>query len=515
MVTRPGVLAWSCLILATPYGWASQQLTILHTSEHHGTVLPLAVSDTKWVGGMARRATVIQAIRSEEPSVLLVDSGDILIGTALSSWFRGEPDIRAMNLMGYQAMTAGNHDFDFGFSHLRRLQTLAGFPILCTNLRSHDGPLPCQPFVLVRKGQFTIGVLGIVGRSNYPETFNRDVVRALDMQDPIESVRYQARLWKEGNAVDLVLVISHQNTDEDVRLLKEVEEFDVLIGGHTEGFDGIITPDGLQSTGVVHNPRRVFVKTHRQGRTLGRLDLRIEKGRVISAQARNVPIDLDVKPDSAVQALTDAYQKQFAGEANTIVGHSLVRLSGGHELIRTEETNLGNLLADLLRSEFETDIAVVNSGQIRGSLPQGPVTLGDLLAALPFDSPVVSLELTGKQLVEALENSVRLFQHQSGRFLQVSGLRVKYDVSLPSGSRVIAVSIGNKPVNPGRRYSVATDAFLADGGDGYTMFQDAGNRVDHQTLIRDVVVQAMKRGPVMAKIDHRIQVANPTVRPLP
>ena len=93
LLTRLGLLAWFCLILATSYGWASQQLTILHTSEHHGTVLPFAVSDTEWVGGMARRATVIQAIRRQEPSVLLVDSGDILIGTALSSWYRGEPDI--------------------------------------------------------------------------------------------------------------------------------------------------------------------------------------------------------------------------------------------------------------------------------------------------------------------------------------------------------------------------------------------------------------------------------------
>jgi len=461
------------------------------------------------MGGMAGRATLIERIREEGTPVLLVDSGDIVIGTALSSWFRGELDIKAMDLMGYQAMAAGNHDFDFGLGHLWKLRKLAAFPILCTNLIGQGVQVPCDPFAIIRVGDLSIGLLGVVGRSNFPETFNRDVVKHLDLTDPIQTVQRQARLLKEEQRVDLVVVLTHQDTAEDLLLLKQVPELDVMVGGHTKGFDGLYTPGLHRPVSMVRSPSRVYVKTHRQGRTLGRLDLWIEGKVVVKAKAENIPVTASIQPQAAVQQLLNDYIRQFAGQAHVVVGQALVDLQGARPYIRTRETNLGDLLADLLRKEFGAHIALVNGGQIRTSLSAGPVTLGDVLAVLPFDSSIVTLQLSGAQIRLALENSVSRLPRHAGRFLQISGLKVLYDVTRSEGDRVRSVTIDGKPLEARYVYSVATDSFLADGGDGYAVFKRASGRLDHQIPLRDILLKALAHGPLKAETDQRIRFIAP------
>lgn len=492
-------------LLPSDFVYGAQRLTILHSSEHHGAVLPFEGAGSTQVGGMARRATVIEAVKAESQAVLIVDSGDILIGTAFSSFFRGEPDIKTMNLMGYHAMAAGNHDFDFGLPHLQRLQDLATFPILCTNVEGHTVELPCQSSAIVRIGDLVIGLMGIVGHSNFPDTFNREVVKVLDLQDPITTVRRQAKVWKEAQEVDLIVVITHQDTQEDLALLVDIQEIDVVVGGHTEGFDGLLTPGMRQPTDSVTNPSRVFVKTHRQGRTLGRLDLLIDEGQVMWARAQNMPVDSIVKPTRIVQELLAQYRQRFKDYTQTVVGRALLELRGESPEIRTRETNLGNLLADLLREEFQTQIALLNSGQIRASLPAGPVNAGHVLSVLPFDSSVVTLSLTGRQVLLALENSVSRLPGHAGRFLQISGLRVLYDLTAPPGGRVREVKVNGQQLDLTRVYSVGTDAFLADGGDGYAMFEQTRQRIDHQIPMRDVLLKALAKVPLTATKDQRIR----------
>lgn len=493
------------LLIATPLcALGAEYLTIIHSSEHHGVALPLSDPGLGTVGGMAGRATVIQRIREKAEAVLIVDSGDILIGTALSSWFRGEPDVKAMNTMGYHAMAAGNHDFDFGLAHLKKLQALAKFPILCTNLTGRNMTLPCESSAIVQIGKLSVGLMGIVGHSNFPETFNREVVKVLELGDPIETVRNQARQWKETGAVDVVVVITHQDTEEDQRLLQSVPYLDVIIGGHTEGFDGLFTPNTIRPVEEVQKPGAVYVKTHRQGRTIGQLDLLINGGQLSWAKAKNIPVTASVMSDQTVYQLLQRYYQRFADQAHEVVGQSLVTLIGEREKIRTQETNLGNLLADLLRKNFDQDVALVNSGQVRATIPAGSINLGKVLEVLPFDSPVVTLSLTGQQIFDALENSVKLLPRQSGRFLQVSGLQVVYDIGAPPGARVIKVKVGDQFLDPERIYSVGTDAFLAEGGDGYAVFKEASKRVDHQTPLRDVLLQALASSPLVGQKGERI-----------
>ncbi len=515
------VLLWSFCLSVLLFGSAVAQdpsLVILHSSEHHGAALPLEErvgrGETRLVGGMAARATLVKEIRREGAAVLLVDSGDILIGTPLSSFFRGEPDIQAMNLMGYQAMAAGNHDFDYGLDHLAKLGKLATFPILCSNVVGKRAALPCQPTAVIKVGALSIGLIALLGHSNFPASFNREVVEHLDFRPPIETARTLATKLKTKEGADLVVAVTHQGTEEDEALLGQAPEIDVIIGGHTEGFDGLKTAGKPEPVTDAADPGTIFVKTHRQGKTLGRLDLTLARDpgtnrlRVIKAKATNLPVTAKVPPDPGAQALLDRYAQQLEAQAGKVIGEALVDLEGESGLIRSRETNLGSLLADLLRAEFRTDVALVNGGQIRDSIPAGPVKVKHVLQVLPFDSQMVTFTVTGAELVQALENSVGALPRKAGRFLQVSGLSVTYDPSAPPGSRVREVLVHGQAVDPKRRYSVATDVFLAEGGDGYTMFANAQDRLDRQIPLRDLLLKALQAGPLQASPDGRIRFVN-------
>ncbi len=485
-------------------------LTILHTSEHHGTALPIERRGAPRVAGMAARATLVDSIRREVGDLLLVDSGDILIGSAMSSFFRGEPDIKAMNEMGYQAMAAGNHDFDFGLTHLGKLADLADFPLLCSNLQSARHALPCRGWAIVPVGDLTVGLLGLLGHRNFPDSFNREVASQLALTDPAETARRIARLLRSDHGADVIVAITHLETIEDLELLAAETGIDVIVGGHTEGFDGLRS---LRREGPVEDladPGPVFVKTHRQGRTVGRLDLtlvpRAGGGMAVArARARNLPVTEALEADATVQAMLDAYSRRLQADSGTVLGRSLVDLDGENARVRSRETNLGNLLADILRDRYRTDVALVNAGQIRGSIPPGPVDRKRVLSVLPFDSPSVTLTISGEALRLALENSASRLPSLNGRFLQVSGLTVTFDLAARPGARVREVHVGDRPLDPSRTYSVATDSFLADGGDGYTMFQSATDRLDRQLPMRDLLLEALARGPLKASVRGRIR----------
>lgn len=497
-------LAVCLLVLPAHTTFAQTAVTILYTSEHHGTIQPINQGPHAGEGGVEKRAALIRQIRKEVDYVLVVDSGDLLMGTALSSVYRGEADIAAMNLMGYDAVAAGNHDFDFGARHLSHLQKEAAFPFLCTNVRPRE-PDACKPYVVKTLGTIRIGLIGLIGKHNYPDIFNRSVVREVEFQDPIAAAKKAAEELRER--VELLVAITHQDTEEDLALAKAVPALDVIIGGHTEGFDGLV-PQG--ATGPTEGRVElvgagpVFVKTHRQGRTLGRLDLLFHERTIMIAEARNLPVTPTVPSDPDMARLVQDYARTLDEKTHQVIGEAALRLDGEGQEIRTRETNLGNLITDLARQHAGTEIALVNAGMIRSSLPAGPVTLTRVMEVLPFDSTVTSFSVTGAELQAALENSVSRLPQSSGRFLQVSGLTMTFDPAAASGARIRTIRVNGAVLDLSRRYSVAASDFIAEGGDGYAMFLRAADKHDHQVPIRDLLISALKSGPVTAKEEGRI-----------
>src|SRR5438132_4339234 len=385
---------------------AQVAVTILHTSEHHGTIQPIEHGSFAGLGGVERRAALIKQVRQEVEHLLVVDSGDLLMGTAMSSVYRGEVDIAVMNLMGYDAVAVGNHDFDFGTRHLKRLRQEATFPFLCTNVRPQE-PDVCQRHAIKHLGPVRVGLIGLIGKKNYPDTFNRAVVREVEFVDPIEAAKQAVGELRER--VEILVAITHQDTEEDLALAKAVPGLDVLIGGHTEGFDGLVPPgqtNPVQGRVELTGVGPVFVKTHRQGRTLGRLDLLYHEKTIMVAEARNLPFSAPVSSDPDIAKLVRNYARRLDEQTNEVIGEAAHAFDGENRDIRTRETNLGNLLADLARQHAGTEIGLVNSGMIRSGIPAGPVTVKRLMGVLPFDSSLTSFTITAATLHATLQHSV-------------------------------------------------------------------------------------------------------------
>ncbi len=478
------------------------RLTILYSSEHHGSLLPFDVPGGKGIGGVVGRAGLVAQVRREVPNVLLVDSGDILIGTAMSSVFRGEPDILAMNLMRYDAMAAGNHEFDFGVEHFRKLQQLAKFPIISTSIRPKGREI-APAFTIKEIAGLRVLIFSGLDEETYPDSMHPNVVRELEYFDPISSARGLIRGL--SRRVDFVVALTHMRSENDLALAKAIPQIHVIVGGHTEGFDGMLTAAGGKPVESLVNPPTIFVKTHRLGATLGRLDLEIEGGRIRRAVARNLPVTAQSPSEPQVAALVKDYEGRLKSRFYDTLGRATQMLDGERDTVRTRETNLGNFIADMMRDFGKTDIAIMNGGGIRGSLAEGSITLGDAFRVLAFDNTLVTLQLTGAQLREALENGVSQVEQGGGRFPQVSGLSFIYERARPAGQRIVEIRIGGQPLDPARVYSLATNDFLAGGGDGYASLL-AGRQVrDTQTVLRDIFVDLIRRlGAVSAKIEGRI-----------
>jgi len=451
---------------------------------------------------MAGRAGLIAQVRREVPNVLVLDSGDILIGTAMSSVFRGEPDILAMNLMRYDAMAVGNHEFDFGLDHFRKLQQLAKFPMISTSVRAKGKELT-PLFILKTVSGLRVLIFSGLDNETYPDSIHPAVVSELEYFDPISSA--QGLVRGLGRGADLIIALTHMRTDKDLALAKAVPQIHVIVGGHTEGFEGIMTAAGDKPVESMANPSTIYVKTQRLGATLGRLDLEIVGGRIRRAVARNLPITPQTPVDPQAAGLVKDYEGRLKTRFSESVGRASQFLDGERETIRTKETNLGNLVADVMRQFGKTDVAIMNAGGIRGSLSEGPITLGDTFRVLAFDNTLVTLQVTGGQLREALENGVSQVEQGAGRFPQVSGLSFVYERVRPIGQRVVEVRVGSQPLDPARLYSVATNDFVAGGGDGYATFRTARQVKDTQSVLRDIFVDFIRRvGMVSAKVEGRI-----------
>lgn len=511
-------------------GTESGTITLLYTQEHHGQALPARPIGGNDLGGLAARATLVQRVRDAVGAdhVALFDTGDILIGTPLSSVFRGEPDVLAYNAMGYDAAALGNHEFDFerSESRLEILMRLSNYPMMGANVSG----LPFEPdpdFIKLQRGGLNLLIIGL----GNPETAtSSSPLPGTIFADPVETVR--AVIAAQGEDADLIVALTHQDTYRDVELLEAVPELDIVIGGHTFGFEGVITrdtfalasdvPDAVADQPLeLSQPNGVYVRTGggpyrgRLGTSLGRLDLTVEQGVVVHAVSNNLLILPDtvynrrqeegapsadelIAQDPEILNLIEPFVHELDLRLGEVVGQAAVDLDGARENVRTQETNLGNLIADTWRQTQGTDIGLQNGGGIRNSIAAGPITLADVLAVQPFGNTVVRLSITGAQLLEAMENGVSQVQEGSGRYPQISGMTLVYDSSKPAGSRVLKITVGDQPLDPARVYTLATNSFVGNGGDGYAVFAQATGYLDTQFVDADVLSEYIRGAGIVS-----------------
>ncbi len=497
------------IFLLVPASGEQHALRILYVNDFHGFAEPYRpLGSDKLEGGIAYLAGEVRKLRAEVPSLLLA-AGDMIQGNNWANLFQGRSTIEAMNAMKFDAMVVGNHEFDFGRDVLSKRISEAEFPVLGANVEGFDA---LRPYTVKEVGGVKVAIIGVVTGDTPVSTHPRNVA-GMKFDPPAEAVKKYIRELK-GKA-DVIMVLSHIGYAEDRKLAEEVKGIDVIVGGHSHTM--LAKPADIGGT--------IIVQAWEHAKALGVLDLTVDNGRIYGYQGRLEYI----KPaaggeDKAVEAIVEKYRDRVSTVLDERIGTAEVDLDG--ENVRKGETNLGDLIADIMRKTSGADAAIINGGGIRTSINKGEIKVKDVYSVLPFDNYIVAVKLTGMQIRQALEHGVSAVERGEGRFPQVSGLSFTYTPSAPPGSRVRQVSIGGRPLQPGLEYSVATNDFLAAGGDGYEAFGGAvksskdfeavGGMMKGEKLVysdagrwlRDVVIEYIKEHKkIRPEVEGRIREA--------
>lgn len=501
------IFCFVLLIAATLASCTTQrEVRILHINDFHGFAdgyKPYGSDEIQ--GGLAELAARADELRAEKPTLFLA-AGDMVQGNNWANLFQGKSSIEAMNAMNFDAMVVGNHEFDFGQAILKERIGEATFPVLGANV---IGLSTLKPYVMKDLDGLTITVIGVV-TGDTPVTTHPKNVTGLQFLPPEDTVSKYVRELRGKS--DIVVVLSHLGFSADSDLAKKVDGIDVIVGGHSH--------TKVEKPALVG--KTFIVQAFEHGKVLGVLDLTVENGRIIQASSRLESIKPIGKENKAVAAIVSRYQRQVDAVMNETVGEALADLDGAN--VRLQETNLGNLVTDVMRNVSGADAAIINGGTIRTSIKQGSIRVSNVYAVVPFDNYIVAIKLTGRQIRDTLEHGVSAIEEEEGRFPQVSGLIFTYDRKGPKGKRVKEVFIAGKPLVADKEYTVATNDFLAAGGDGYKAFGDSvksskdyaviGGAMKGEKLVysdsgrwlRDVVMDYIKtQQTVSPKVEGRIK----------
>ncbi|WAC08266.1 MAG: 5'-nucleotidase C-terminal domain-containing protein [Thermodesulfobacteriota bacterium] len=487
-------------------GTTQREIRILYMNDFHGFAAaykPYGSDEAQ--GGLAYLAQRAEDLRAEKPTLFLA-AGDMIQGNNWANFFKGQSSIEAMNAMNFDAMVVGNHEFDFGQTVLKERIGEARFPVLGANV---VGLSTLKPYIIKDIGGLSIAVIGVVTGDTPITTLPKNVagLQFLSPEDTVE--KYVRELRGKSN---IIIVLSHIGFSADTNLAKKVDGIEVIIGGHSH----------TKVDKPVLVGKTYIAQAFEHGKVLGVLDLTVENGNIVRASGRLEPIKPTGNENKAIGAIVAKYQQSVDSVMNDTIGESLADLDGAN--VRSQETNLGNLIADVMRQTSGADAAIINGGTIRTSIKQGPIRVSDVFAVLPFDNYIVAIKLTGQQIRDTLEHGVSGIEEREGKFPQVSGLVFTYDRFAPKGSRVKEVFVCGGPLVADREYTVATNDFLAAGGDGYKAFGDAvksskdyaviGGAMKNDKLVysdsgrwlRDVVIDFIKaQKKVSPRVEGRIK----------
>ena len=527
MSTSEKKRALSILVLVTlvlslvPAAWAQGPLTvtILHTNDTHAHLESFEPFGEPLQGGVARRFTAIQQVKGEGGNVILVDAGDAFQGTLFFNQWQGEEEAHFMNALGYQAMAVGNHEFDAGPATLGSFIDKANFPVLSANIDASAEPSLAgriEAYTILDVGGERVGILGLTLQETPSiSSPGANVV----FNDTIDSAK-AAVAELESQGVNKIIALTHQGYSADQELAAAVDGIDVIVGGHSHTRLGDMEGAAGPYPTVVTSPAGdtvLVVTDYEWGKYLGRLDVTFTAdGKVESYGGAPIFIDESIAEDATIAADVATFAAPIEELMTTVVGQAAVDLEGTRELVRSQETNLGNLICDaiLWKTAAEgTQICFQNGGGIRASIPAGDVTMGQVLEVLPFGNLIATFGLKGSDVWAALENGVSGIEEGEGRFAQVGGLRYAFDPEQPAGSRTVSVEVQNEDgsytaLDLNAVYQLASNDFMRNGGDDYTMFAtNAIDPYDAGAVLADAVAEYIgANSPVSPSVEGRITV---------
>ena len=494
-------------------GEEAKDIAILYTNDVHCGVD--VSSSCIGYEGLARIKTAMEAAGKE---VILVDCGDAIQGDVIGSFSKGENIIQIMNDVGYDVATVGNHEFDYGMDQFFKNVSMAQFTYVCCNFTDKDGKAVLAPYIILERAGKKIAFVGIATPETYytsTPTYFQNAERTeylysfsegdngIKLYETVQESVDAAK--KEG--ADYVIALSHLGTDASSvpytssDLLENTNDIDVLLDGHSHSI--------IEGNTVKNNEGKATLQssTGTKLANVGCLTITADgklSTMLINKGAVNFATMVGgLKDDAGAAEKIAAVEAKYADEVGVIVAHTKVDLvindptpdENGKpiRIVRRMETNLGDLCADAYRAMGKTDVAFVNGGGVRDTIPQGDITLAQIIKVHPFGNVFTVVKTTGQHILDALELGASRLPGESGGFLQVSGLR--YTINMNVDSHVMKDEKGNflfvdgerrvqdveilqadgtyAPIDPEGTYTLAShDYMLKDGGDGFSMFQN-------------------------------------------
>ncbi len=439
-------------------------LDILAHSDFAGSI-----ESSEYYAGSAKLAAYIDSYRTKNPSgTFVLSCGDDLVGAPISSLLKGKPVIEIMNKIGYDAMTIGNHEFDWGMQTSGETLKMANFPLLLANVyekSSGERINFTKPYAIIEKQGVKVGILGLITQET-PKITLATSIEPYEFRNPIEEANELIPIMKSEGA-EIIVALTHipayaqtdgSYTGEIIDFANGVQGVDAIIAGHN--FDPMcIDVDGVPVIQTTHN-----------GSQLSHIVFTYDRASKTIVSATAEPIDvltgtLDVQPDAEIASLVANYTTELGTVFEEVLGIATEELTIGY----VDEFSIGDWWTDGIRSATGAQFAFINSSGIFETIPAGPITLGKLYSVSPFENNLVTTDMTGAQIKELFEISYNSTRIQEMGALQISGLVVTYDLSKPDGEKVVSIALEDgTPVNDDTIITTATINFLATGGNDYT-----------------------------------------------
>jgi len=478
----------------------SGELVILHTNDFHGALLPNGGRG----GGLANAAMFVNAVRAVNADVLLVDSGDFSTGSALSNMFNAEPVIIGYNMMGYDVITFGNHEFDGSLEKLNEQIVLADFSFVSSNIKKQDGSyLGGNRYVIKQFNNLTVGIFGIT-------TLRTKIIASPDNSlafiNELEAAHEVVNILRNEEKADIVIGLTHmgdvKETDDHITSLELAETvggIDVIIDAHSHSFFDM--PKRIGDTWIV--------TANELGKYIGYGRILLINGKIEGFSWAPIPIG----PDHDIDEMLKKYIEKSDAELKVVIGTAKETFVFGNRLPRYQETAIGNMISDAnvwyFRnvSKQRVDFAFHNGGNIRAEIPKGPITRETLLTVLPFENYLYIVSMTGAQINE-LFDFIAAIPQGNGGFPQFSS-DVRYTVDKTGGKGVIKeLTIGGEKVDPNKVYRFCTNDYILGGGDGYAPMLNASDRFNASLLLSYVVTEYFRAqgGEVSPATDGRLTI---------
>ncbi len=471
-------------------------LTIVHFNDFD------RMEDKAGQGGIAKVAAVAKAEKAQKPNVLFTFGGDAISPSLMSAFDKGAHIIDLFNKAGVEVGTLGNHEFDFGPDVARTRVGEAKFPFVSSNVYDSDGTLfdGVQETLILPYGPFKVGIFGLTTTST-PEVSSSGPT--VVFKNEVETARAMSAALRKAGA-DLVIAMAHSGVAEDGVLVRE-SGADIILSGHDHDLR------------LNYNGKTALVESASQGDYVTTIDIVMDRVKSGNAEkfvwypaAYKFVNTVSVQADPDIAAAVKVYTDKLSKELDIEIGVTETDLDSRRASVRAQETAIGNLIADAIREATGADVAITNGGGIRADKQYGAgtkLTRRDIQKELPFGNRTILIELTGADIVAALENGVAKVQEGAGQFPQVSNIAFTYDAAKPAGSRVTEVKVAGAPIDLAKSYKLATNDFMGGGGDAYRVFIGKKRLIDENAsafMATQVIDYVAAQKTVSPKVEGRI-----------